>query len=171
MIEKIRVDGLNDFEQGVLDSLMVNLEAKRPRNLLRTLYYDGKSTVCAVGSMIPERYYQLGLLMGWPAKAVDMLARRCNLDTFVWADSAADLARREDVDVFVELIGGEDGPPSGRLAHDAAPHVRDRGGDPRQRYPEHDDDSGARGHQQRGQEIEPGQTHRLSGTSGVHPPG
>lgn len=90
MIEKIRVDGLNDFEQGVLDSLMVHLEAKRPRNLLRTLYYDGKSTVRAVGSMIPERYYQLGLLMGWPAKSVDMLTRRSNLEGFIWADGNLD---------------------------------------------------------------------------------
>ena len=35
--------------------------------------------------------------------------RDADLSDFVWADSAADLARREDVDVFVELIGGEEG--------------------------------------------------------------
>ena len=35
--------------------------------------------------------------------------RDADLSDFVWADSAADLARRDDVDVFVELIGGEEG--------------------------------------------------------------
>ena len=32
------------------------------------------------------------------------------LDRFAWADDAADLARRDDVDVVVELVGGSDGP-------------------------------------------------------------
>ncbi|MBT8409926.1 MAG: homoserine dehydrogenase, partial [Alphaproteobacteria bacterium] len=32
------------------------------------------------------------------------------LDGYAWENDPVDLARREDVDVFVELIGGSDGP-------------------------------------------------------------
>ena len=35
--------------------------------------------------------------------------RDADLSGYAWADSATDLARRDDVDVFVELIGGEEG--------------------------------------------------------------
>ncbi|MDJ1015821.1 MAG: homoserine dehydrogenase [Paracoccaceae bacterium] len=36
--------------------------------------------------------------------------RGADLSTYDWADDPVDLARREDIDVFVELIGGEEGP-------------------------------------------------------------
>jgi homoserine dehydrogenase len=36
--------------------------------------------------------------------------RGINLSDFAWEDDPVDLARRDDVDLFVELIGGEDGP-------------------------------------------------------------
>ena len=86
MDDRIVVVGLTDYEQGVLDRLMKQLDAKRPRNLLRTLHYDGKTVVKAVGTIIPDAYWHLGLLMGWPAKAVDLLTRRCNLEGFTWVD-------------------------------------------------------------------------------------
>jgi len=35
--------------------------------------------------------------------------RDADLSVYAWEESAADLARRDDVDVFVELIGGEEG--------------------------------------------------------------
>jgi hypothetical protein len=31
-----------------------------------------------------------GIVLGWSAKAVDILARRCNLDTFIWPDGDLD---------------------------------------------------------------------------------
>lgn len=86
MSERIVVNGLDDSEQGILDALLAQLEAKRPRNLVRSLHYDGKHSVKAVGNLIPEQYYRLGLLLGWPAKSVDLLTRRSNLEGFVWAD-------------------------------------------------------------------------------------
>ena len=36
--------------------------------------------------------------------------RGVNLKTYAWEDDPVALARRSDVDVFVELMGGEDGP-------------------------------------------------------------
>lgn len=89
-MERIVVDGLSDFEQGVLDRLVEQLDKKRTRNLMRSLTYDGKRTVRQVGTMIPDQYYRLGLVMGWPAKAVDLLTRRCNLDGFTWTDGDLD---------------------------------------------------------------------------------
>jgi hypothetical protein len=35
------------------------------------------------GGIVPEQYYRLGLVLGWSAKAVDALGRRCNLASMV----------------------------------------------------------------------------------------
>ena len=37
-----------------------------------------------VSNVIPPQYSALRLALGWTAKAVDSLVRRCNLDSFVW---------------------------------------------------------------------------------------
>nr|WP_243731820.1 phage portal protein [Nocardioides ochotonae] len=63
---------------------------------MREAYYDGKHAVRAVGTIIPPQYYRLGIVLGWSAKAVDILARRCNLDAMVWPDGdLADLGASE----------------------------------------------------------------------------
>jgi hypothetical protein len=51
-----------------------------PRSL-RASYYDGKRAIRQVGTIIPPQYYRLAIVLGWSAKAVDTLARRCNLDS------------------------------------------------------------------------------------------
>jgi hypothetical protein len=66
------------------------LAAKQTRNLLRASYYDGKRAVRQVGTIIPPQYYRLAIVLGWSAKAVDLLARRCNNDGFVWSDGDLD---------------------------------------------------------------------------------
>src|SRR5690606_9794100 len=73
------------------------LDAKKPRNLLRASYYDGKRAIRQVGTVIPPHYYRLGIVLGWSAKAVDILARRCNLDGFVWPDGDLDSIGGSDV--------------------------------------------------------------------------
>lgn len=59
-----------------------------------------------------------GLLEKRTGRAVEIVAvsardrtrnRDADLSHYAWVDSAVDLARREDVDVFVELIGGSEG--------------------------------------------------------------
>lgn len=84
--EKLTVPGLSDDESRILNMLAEQLAAKQPRNLLRASYYDGKRAIRQVGTIIPPQYYRLGVVLGWSAKAVDVLARRCNLDTFVWPE-------------------------------------------------------------------------------------
>lgn len=90
MIEPVRLPNLTDDENATVAELLARLERRKPRNLLRASYYDGKHAIRQVGSVIPPQYYQLGLVLGWSAKAVDILARRCNLERFVWADGDLD---------------------------------------------------------------------------------
>jgi hypothetical protein len=83
---KIVLPGISDEANETLARLLAQLEAKTTRNLLRASYYDGKRAIRQVGTIIPPHYYRLGVVLGWSAKAVDILARRCNLDGFFWPD-------------------------------------------------------------------------------------
>jgi hypothetical protein len=51
--------------------------------LIRSEYYDQHNTLKDLGIAIPPHLVDLDLVLGWPAKAVDHLARRCKLDGFV----------------------------------------------------------------------------------------
>ncbi len=86
MQDHLSIPGLLDEESATLNRLLKQLVDKRERNLLRASYYDGRRAVRDVGTIIPPQYYRLGIVLGWSAKAVDILARRCNLDDFVWPD-------------------------------------------------------------------------------------
>jgi len=97
VIEAIHPPGLSDDEDRLLNKLLEQLKAKTPRNLLRASYYDGRRAIRQVGSVIPPQYFRLGIVLGWSAKAVDILARRCNLDGFVWPDGDLDSLGGSDV--------------------------------------------------------------------------
>jgi hypothetical protein len=84
--ERITVSGLSEDESNVLNHLLEKLHDRQPRNILRASYYDGKRAIRQVGSIIPPQYYRLAIALGWSAKAVDGLGRRCNLDGLIWAD-------------------------------------------------------------------------------------
>lgn len=82
--EKISVPGLSEDETVDLNLLVQQLVDHQPRNLLRSSYYDGKRAIRQIGLTIPLQYTKIGLALGWTAKGVDGLARRCNIDRFVW---------------------------------------------------------------------------------------
>lgn len=86
MSEKLTIPGLSDDESVILNLLIVQLDEKKKRNLLRSSIYDGKRAIRQVGTVIPPQYKRLGLILGWNAKGVDGLARRCNLESMVWTD-------------------------------------------------------------------------------------
>lgn len=90
MSEPLRVPYLTGDEVVTLNRLVEQLEKKSKRNLLRSSYYDGKRAVKQVGTVIPPQYANIGLALGWAAKGVDGLARRCNLDKMVWAGGDLD---------------------------------------------------------------------------------
>lgn len=90
MSDKIILPDVSDDENRTLNLLLEQLEAKTPRNVLRQSYYDMRHAVQLVGSVIPPQYWRMGIVLGWSGKAVDTLARRCNLDGFVWPDGDLD---------------------------------------------------------------------------------
>lgn len=77
-------------DSDLINRLLKQLRDRRRRNLLRASYYDGRNAVRQLGTIIPPQYYHLSIVLGWSAKAVDTLARRCNLDGFIWPDGDLD---------------------------------------------------------------------------------
>jgi len=84
--EALRIPELTDGENETLNKLLVRLEQKSKRNLLRSSYYDGRRAVKQIGTVIPPQYAKLGTALGWSAKGVDGLARRCTLEKMVWPE-------------------------------------------------------------------------------------
>lgn len=84
--EKIALPYVDDDTNRLLGHLLGQLEDRRKYNALRASYYDGKRALRKITSVVPPQYYRLGIVLGWTAKAVDALARRCHLDGFVWPD-------------------------------------------------------------------------------------
>lgn len=91
------IPALSDDESRLANGLLTQLDEKLPRNLLRASYYDGKRAMRQVTQVLPPNYFRLGIVLGWSAKAVDTLARRCNLDGFVWADGDLDVLGLDEV--------------------------------------------------------------------------
>jgi hypothetical protein len=77
----IRIPGLNDYEQGQLDELVLQWRAKRPRNNLRAAFYDmTNSERSLMSNQVPAVIRRRKFVLGWSAIAVDKLNRRCNLN-------------------------------------------------------------------------------------------
>lgn len=98
--QSVRLPEVNSDENALINGLLTEIENRRFNNLLRTSYYENKRTIRHVGTLIPPQYFNLGLVLGWTGKAVDALARRCNLEGFVWPDG--DLASIGGTDVLDE---------------------------------------------------------------------
>lgn len=79
----VTVRGLSEAEQGTLDGLVETLKAKRRRNELRSAFMDGKHVARRLPPTVPDYIRSLAIVLGWPAKAVEALARRAKLDGFV----------------------------------------------------------------------------------------
>lgn len=86
-LARVRLPGIDSDTNALINGLVAEIETRRRRNYLRACYYDGRHAVRKFGSgIVPEQYFTLGLVLGWSAKAVDILARRCNLDGYTWPD-------------------------------------------------------------------------------------
>lgn len=82
--DNLRVPGLSEDETVTVNLLLKRLREKQHHNRKRSDLYDGKSALRQVGTIIPPQYHNLGIALGWTAKGVDGLARRCNLEEMVW---------------------------------------------------------------------------------------
>lgn len=86
----VRLPDVTNDENALINRLLEEIDGRRWTNLLKTSYYENKRTIQFVGTLIPPQYFNMGLILGWTGKAVDALARRCNLDGFVWPDGDLD---------------------------------------------------------------------------------
>lgn len=96
-VQKINVAGLTDGENATVNRLLAKLQGKYRRNVLRKTVYDGKRKVEQLANILPPQYKDLALTVGWCSKAVDLLALRCKLETFTWADGDLDSIGFTDV--------------------------------------------------------------------------
>lgn len=82
-VEDIQVPALSGTEQDTLTSLLVQWDSKKLANYERSSRYDGKNATQQLGGQLtPPALRNLGLVLGWPAIAVDTLNRRCTLEGF-----------------------------------------------------------------------------------------
>jgi hypothetical protein len=77
------IPGLSEADQATLTELLNQLDYKTPRNLLKEQYYSAKYVLRDLGVSVPPKFRNFEAVLGWPAKAVDSLSRRCNLEGFV----------------------------------------------------------------------------------------
>lgn len=84
---RVVLPDLSDDENVTLKHLLDVIDSKAWFNRKVDAYYDAERNMrMAYGGTIPAQYMTLGLTLGWSAKAVDALGRRCNLDALVWPD-------------------------------------------------------------------------------------
>lgn len=89
--------GLDSEEAALIKTMTGNIEKLKSRNQLRTLYLDGERSLRRAGKLgvtMPPQLGQLETVIGWPAKAIEVLDNRLELEGFVNQD-ASDL--REDI--------------------------------------------------------------------------
>lgn len=78
---RIVVAPLTEDEQEALDELVLQWRQKRPRNNLRSAFYDmTNSERSLMSNQIPAVIRRRKFVLGWSAIAVDKLNRRCNLN-------------------------------------------------------------------------------------------
>ena len=72
-----------EAELALISKMQEQLTAKRSRNRVRQNYYDQKIGLKDLGISIPPQLKNIGSVLGWPAKTVDVLADRLKFEGFV----------------------------------------------------------------------------------------
>ena len=96
-IEAPLVAGLTSDEQAYLEALLNVWKSKLHRNGIKNRYYDGKNRIKDLGISIPPNLRFVETVVGWPAKAVDMLAARSRFDGFTFSGDGVNSGRLEAV--------------------------------------------------------------------------
>lgn len=74
---------LEHADAELFKQLIQQWSAKRRRNGIRTVYYDGKYALRDLGISVPPQLKKVEAVLGWPAKGVNTLGARCTFDGFV----------------------------------------------------------------------------------------
>lgn len=92
------VPGLAPEDRALVTQLLEVLRVKSVRNTKRNQYYAGKNVLHDLGISIPPQLRMVETVVGWPAKAVDMLASRSIFDGYTFRDGSTSLALEEMLD-------------------------------------------------------------------------
>lgn len=88
--QTITLPGVDDDTNALLNGLLKKLVASTPRNETLSAYYDMHRAVRHVSNVLPPMYQRMALTLGWTAKGVDALSRRCKLSGYSWPDGDLD---------------------------------------------------------------------------------
>ena len=81
---------LDHSDAALLAELLRTWEAKRPRNLIRSSYYDGAAPLKDFGISFPPKMRSIEAALGWIAKGVHAVTDRSKFEGFVSADGSDD---------------------------------------------------------------------------------
>ena len=81
---------LDHTDADLLEQLIRIWQQKRPRNLTRSVYFDGEATLKDFGISLPPQMRSIGSTLGWTAKGVRALTDRSKLLGFESADDSDD---------------------------------------------------------------------------------
>lgn len=127
--DRITLPDVGDDTNDLLNHLRAKLDAKTKRNQLRAAYYDAHRLLRNVSPVMPPHYRNLGLILGWTAKAVDLLARRCNLESFIWTGGDLSSVGFDEIWTGNALGSESDQGITSSLIHAAAFTVNTLGGE------------------------------------------
>jgi len=77
------MSNVTDAELDVVRALVARWREKQPRNMLRSVYYDGKMPLKPSGNIPAEAMARIRAVLDWPEKAVSALAERSIFEGFV----------------------------------------------------------------------------------------
>jgi hypothetical protein len=75
--------GISEQELDIVRDLFVVWQKKYARNVLRSMYFDGKMPLKPTGNIPAESMQKIKAVLGWPEKAVSVLAERSVFEGFV----------------------------------------------------------------------------------------
>lgn len=81
---------LDHSDAALLGELVRVWEAKRPRNLVRSVYYDGKAALKDFGISLPPQMRGIEAALGWVGKGVHAVTDRSKFEGFVSPDGSDD---------------------------------------------------------------------------------
>jgi len=81
---------LDHSDAALLGELVRVWEAKRPRNLVRSVYYDGKAALKDFGISLPPQMRGIEAALGWVSKGVHAVTDRSKFEGFVSTDGSDD---------------------------------------------------------------------------------
>lgn len=83
MSDILGIEAPRRADENALQKMLNQWAAKRSRNVLRTVYAEGKNALQDLGISLPPQMKNVEMVLGWPMKAVNVLAARTVFDGFV----------------------------------------------------------------------------------------